>query len=424
MNYFLTGKKITENFVNNLTSVNKNISFLVAGGLGYDSIKYKGSNTYGDYDFLCLVEKPEDIESIIFNKDLLSKMGFDCSKSKDVYKKDIQLFNQGVISIIGYSGIVDRYKTSINFSTYSRISSMISNPNKKFYKIRHGECFNLFIAKGTNGDDLIVCRISPEVSSFYNDSKLHFLVPSVGWLTNGDSIHLGIYTDMISKGYVAYDQNNKLINIQKTIWQKMVQHASPEISLKNEWYRMFASSHYFSKSFITRINRSLKAIALSINCPPSKNYSTKKIHNTLVTIFAEKKYYTPDKLSDKSAKLDYFIRNDKYYSLAQIINDDSKGKLDFMNQLHYINAESNRLSNLISLSANKNEILPVKMDCKSVYVNADGKFYYSSKTRSRLNLLAHLLDSNKKDEEVYSSSFSVLFKQINELRNQVTDYIK
>jgi hypothetical protein len=322
------------------------VGIVIGGGYGYDSIKYKGTGMLGDLDYLAVLEDISDFASFAQDKDLIKDCGFELSQTNSYYAKDLELFESGVVSVLRFSGINNGLKTTLNFTTINRLRSIYSQDSQeRAYKIAHGKSQNILIAKGTDGSDLIVALIAPEVSSWFPDGVKHFLIPDHTWYERDGFLHAGILTDFIAKGRISETKEGSLSAIQGSILGSMKRRASAQISESKEWHLMLASNNYFSQEFKDLINRKVDDIIVEAK----KGTAMPSQQRRLAVVFAEDSYYTSDLLSKDSIE---YRSPDK---MGKKLQDLFFSELSYDEILHLINSEAKRLSILLSLSKSYNE---------------------------------------------------------------------
>lgn len=416
--YFDIGNKLSSSIADLLFEIDPQVGFVAGGGYGYDSVKYKDSDLIGDFDFLCLADNEEKLQKIILKSDkYLSEIGF--SGIKIPSTKDLQLFNDEVISFLGISGKIENTKASINISTKERFADLVKT-NKLFYKARSDKRFSLFIAKGSNGEDLVVCRLSPEISKLYDDNKEHYLLPNRMFFSNGDFIHLGIYSDLLAKGKVLLDDSNQtIIKLQKQIWGIMATHASSNIFVAKEWHKMFASCQFFSQDFVGKINKSINLLNID------KSTATKSEHDdkSLLVVFAERKYYKDNLLSDKAKS---FIFDDETVfdnTLADYLAIGNEG-LNYLDAIHIVNSETIKLTDLISkLGLKKRRINAPDINSKNTLADLKGKFSYKNKSLSMKDVCSELQHIVDQEADKFELGDNDLYNFVTTLRKEVTNYI-
>lgn len=415
--YFKIGKKLSASIAAFLCRIDPKVGLVAGGGFGYDSVKYKNSNVVGDFDFLCLANNDVKLQRIIFeSKRHLGEIGF--SDIKTPSKKDLELFKNKIVSFLSISGNIENTKASINISTKERFADLIRT-NKLFYKTRSDKRFNMFIAKGSNGKDIVVCRLSPEISKLYSDNKKHYLLPNRMFFKSGDFIHLGIYSDLLAKGKILHDDSGKTITkLQKQIWEIMATHASSSIFEAKEWHKMFASCQYFSQGFINQINKSVNS--LSIEKPTAKK--SEYDDRSLLIVFAERKYYTDSLLSDRSMSFIFDDETGFDKTLADFLAIGDKG-VSYLDAIHIANSEAIKLTDLISKLGSKNrKINTPKINSENTFTNLKGQFSYKNKPLSKRDICLEL-KSISKQEAGFESKRNVLYSFVGTLRKEVINYI-
>lgn len=317
------------------------------------------------------------------------------------------------------SGNIENTKASINISTKKRFADLITT-NKLFYKARSDKRFNMFIAKGSNGEDIVVCRLSPEVSTLYNDGKNHYLLPNRMFFNNGDFIHLGIYSDLLAKGKILQDDSNQTVTkLQKQIWETMATHASSSIFEENEWHKMFASCQYFSQDFINRINKSISLLDIKNAKVTRSEYD----HKSLLVVFAERKYYDESLLSDKTRDFIFDNEADMNKTLADYLSLGNKG-VNYLDAIHIVNSEAVKLTDLISkLSFKKKAISAPNISSENTLANTKGNFSYKDRTLTKLMVCDELNNLTHTESNKYGIKDNDLLNFVTTLRKEVINYI-
>lgn len=416
--YFDIGNKLSSSIADFLFEIDPKVGFVAGGGYGYDSVKYKDSDLIGDFDFLCLADNEEKLQKIILESNkYLGEIGFLDIKIPST--KDLQLFNDEVISFLSISGNIENTKASINISTKERFTDLVKT-NKLFYKARSDKRFSLFIAKGSNGEDLVVCRLSPEISKLYDDNKEHYLLPNRMFFSNGDFIHLGIYSDLLAKGKMLLDDNNQtIIKLQKQIWGIMATHASSNIFAAKEWHKMFASCQFFSQDFIDKINKSIGSLNIEESTATKSEYNNK----SLLVVFAEQKYYKDNLLSDKSKSFIFDNEADFDKTLADFLTIGNDG-VSYLDAIHIVNSEAIKLTDLISkLDSKKRRINTPDINSKNTLTNLKGKFSYKNKSLSEKDVCLELRRIADQEAGKFKAENNDLYSFVSTLRKEVINYI-
>ena len=415
--YFELGNKLSSSIIGYLIKIDPKVGFIVGGGLGYDSIKYKTSTKTGDFDFLCLTHNEEKLYQIVLeSKKYLKKVGLSNIKTPTV--KDLELFKEKVVSFLSVSGTIMNTKASINISTKKRFEYLMET-NQLFYKARSNERFNLFIARGSNGKDIVVCRLSPEISKLYDDGNKHYLLPNRMFFYNGDFVHLGIYSDFIAKGRIIQEDSNKTITkFQRQMWKLIAGRASIDILKTRSWHKMFASSQYFSQTFINKINKSISAL----NIEKSTAIKPKYNHKSLIVLFAERKYYKNKLLSDSSKNYDF---DDLKFgkTLANYLATGNKG-VSYLDAIHLVNSEAVKLTDLISkLGFKKRKIRAPNISSENTLTDNEGKFSYKRKKLLNLDFCKELKNLTAQDIHRFETKNNYLLNFVTKLRKEVINYV-
>lgn len=350
--FILEGKSLTKKIKKLLNIIDEESTLVVGGGLAYESTRYLEENYVGDYDYIITFNSLSKLKKFISSKVNFTDLGFDKNSVKNIDPIDIKLFNDSTLGVIGLSANINGVKVSLNITTTKRFKEYIRN-KKRFYKSKQGNLFNPFYAKGSNGEELISCRISPEVSTLYKDGQIHYLTLIDPYYWNGDSLHLGIHTDFIAKGIIVKDNSKAdLTKYQAEIWKLMKSNASANIIENKTWHTMFASSQYFSQKFIKKINQDIEKIKYSPLL--KKHYFTNYSKGEAITSFAEKDLYANKYLLDIERNLN-----------LKKITDFLIKKKDFMQDLKAMNEETMVLSLLIS-KLNKAEVIKSILESNKV----------------------------------------------------------
>jgi hypothetical protein len=352
--FFKIGDFITEKVITSLKNKLNLVGVVVGGGYGYDSIKYKDTEKMGDLDYLAVVEDISDFANFAQDKSLIEECGFEISETNTYYEKDLRLFESEAVSILRFSGINNGLKSTLNFTTIERLQSMYNKDSQeKAYKIAHGKSQNILVAKGTDGTDLILALIAPEVSAWFGDDIKHFLIPDHTWYEENGYLHAGILTDFIAKGKVSNCKDKLLTELQESILKFMKQCSSTQIRESHQWHLMFASNNYFSENFKKLINKKVDNLEVDFK-EASPTLSPQK---HLGVVFARAEYYAAKLLTEDSIK--FKVKDRTGVPFQELV----ESKLTYDDILHIINAEAKRLSILLSLSQNNKEFNLPK-DCR------------------------------------------------------------
>lgn len=412
--FFSIGKETTDKIATSLNELDLGCSLLVGGGYAYNSIKYKDNGKIGDLDYICVLRQIEDIEVLLRDKELLKRFGYDIDTIDKVYKEDIEFFNQKIVSIIRFSGLINSVKASINFTTYSRLES-IFYPNYNLYKAIHGKSQNIIVSKGSDGGDVILCMVSPEVSKLYNDQLKHYFIPDIPWYKNGSAIYTGVITDFIGKGIIVLDEDNQLFNIQQRVLEYLVKNSTQQIADTGSWFKMFASSDFFSKNFKLTINKKLESIYQSLQ--PKLNEAKAPLSNALMLQYSSYQWYNPKYLSDQS--LGFENRTGKVNviePLQNLLEQDTHGLLTHEQKLHIINAECKRLTVLLQLASSYTSYaIPKSMRAEDLLFDVKtDEFIYANNILERQDILTALVKSTDLmfTEDQHANSLSAYIVQL------------
>lgn len=416
--FFKLGDIVTDRIVSSLRQKLNLVGIVVGGGYGYDSIKYKDTGKLGDLDYLAVLENINDFTKFAQNKDLIEECGFEISETNIYYEKDLKLFESKDVSILRFSGINNGLKTTLNFTTIERLQSMYTKASQeKAYKIAHGKSQNILVAKGTDGTDLVLALIAPEVSGWFGDGVKHFLVPDHTWYEENSYLHAGILTDFIAKGKVIEIKGRMLNDVQSSILKYMKQRSSMQIRKNKEWHLMFASNNYFSQEFKNFINKKIDDIEAEFN-EASECISQQK---HLGIVFPEIEYYKSELLSRDST--DFKFPDKSGIKFQNLINSN----LSYDEILHIINAEAKRLSTLLSLSKGNTEFkLPKYVTYDHLIFLPKDELISDTEEKSLYAIYKYIMENSVNDYNQISNSSNFneeLLNFLTQLRLAIADRI-
>lgn len=416
--FFKLGDLVTEKIVSSLKKKLSIVGVVIGGGYGYDSIKYRGTGKLGDLDYLAVLENISDFTSFAQDTSLIADCGFEISETNIYYEKDLKLFESKDVSVLRFSGINNGLKTTLNFTTIGRLQSMYTKASQeKAYKIAHGKSQNILVAKGTDGTDLVLALIAPEVSTWFGDGVRHFLIPDHTWYEENGYLHAGILTDFIAKGKVIDTKGQMLNDVQESILKLMKQRSSIQIRENKEWHLMFASNNYFSQEFRSFINKKIDDIEIefeAVNDILSKQ-------KYLGVVFSETEYYKSALLTKDSTDFKF---PDKTGTKFQ---DLIKSNLAYDDILHIINAEAKRLSILLSLSKGNTKVnLPKNVTYDHLIFLPKDELVSDNEEKSLCAIYDYIIENSTNDYNKISNSSNFneeLLNFLTQLRLAIADRI-
>jgi len=426
MNYFNISKSILDNISKTFNEANIEYGLIVGGGYGYESIKYANSKKLGDIDCLLFFKDIDDITKVL-SDDFLGKLGFDLARSDKMYSQDIKLYKDKLISLIRYSGYIKGVKTGFKILTFDRVNELYLNKfSKPSYIVSHGSNNCIFIAKGAQGNDLILTSMSLDVSNLYKDTKKHYIWPYYSWYSYNENLYIGAWTDFIAKGLILEDDAFKTLeNIQTRILKQIAESTNSEIAKNKRWDLLFANNHYFSENFRSSLNNKIDTIVKKYKIQESRITTSKSSNNLLVTSFFNSELYKEELSTDYELTIPNNTKSS--LSLESILINNSIDLKNFENILHILNAEAKRLNDLLTIGMKYEEynINKVKSIYSLNYIQ-DVDFMTSVQGKANQNILDSIIESTVEDlklSETLKGESRILLKYIIQLRINVVNFL-
>lgn len=425
MNYFSISKDILDKILKTFKDSNIEYGLIVGGGYGYESTKYTNSDKLGDIDCLLFLKNIDDINKVLSDQ-FFASIGFDLNKSDKIYSEDIKLYNDKLISLIRYSGYIKEVKTGFKILTFDRLKELYLNKSiKPSYIVSHGSNNCIFMAKGVNGNDLILTSMSLDVSNLYQDERKHYIWPYYSWYSDSENLYIGAWTDFIAKGLILKDDNSKTIeNIQTKILKQIAESSPPEILKNKKWDLLFANNHYFSENFSSSLNSKIDTIVKGHKIQGSKITVSRFSNDLLVTSFFKSGLYNEELSTDYELTAS---NTENIVSLESILTNNSIDLKNFENSLHILNAEAKRLNDLLTLGMKYEEF--TINEVRSIYdLNyiIESDYMFVEQSRANQNILGSIIKNTMEDIkllETLKNEAKILLEYIIQLRINVINFL-
>ena len=398
MAYFAEADRILRLIVHELQHMSYRCALVAGGGYSYESVRYLDPAFLGDgdLDLILVLEDIHDVLSFV-SFDLLQRIGYSVAINANTMEQDLRLFDQGIIGIIRVSGHVGTMKVGVNVTTFDFLRDCCSTTDSlPTNKVAHSQTYSIIVSAGTDGIDLTIAKVSPNISGLYESPGPHHLILDKNWYQWDGVLHSGTYTDFVGSGRVIYDTADRaMARIRLNLLSLMCEYACPYIAEHNQWERLFANRRHFSLPYRDRLREELKALRLTRGAtvsyasdsadPPQ---SVPKLRTIFLTSSSDY-WYSPHLLNHPTASnCDDFpvvTTSESLWEQLPELACSAEGRL------HLINAEVFRLSNLVSRTFGRTTAwLPSSMRSKDL-VYRSGALAYRNPAVREVHVAQHIL---------------------------------